>query len=99
MYVVQEGHVDIVAVAEHGPAHLSSLDRGKIFGEMALVDRSPRTANAVAGPDGAKVLVIDRPQFVYLVSQQPAFALVVLEAVVKRMRALGSKPLAAGGTA
>ncbi|MCF8207949.1 MAG: cyclic nucleotide-binding domain-containing protein [Rhodoferax sp.] len=93
MYVVQEGQVDIVASAEQGSTHLSSLNRGKIFGEMALVDRSPRTANAVAGPSGATVLVIDRPQFVYLVSQQPAFALVVLEAVVGRMRSLGSKAL------
>lgn len=99
MYVVQEGQVDIVVAAAQGSTHLTSLDRGKIFGEMALVDRSPRTANAVAGPEGAKVLVIDRPQFVYLVSQQPAFALVVLEVVVQRMRSLGSKSMTAGATA
>ena len=99
MYVVQEGQVDIVLQGPAGPKQLGSLDRGKIFGEMALVDRSPRTADAVAGPHGAQVLVIDRSQFVYLVSQQPAFALVILEAVVTRMRSLGAAPQPEGAAA
>ena len=94
MYVVQSGQVDILLRTDQGSTALGSLDRGKIFGEMALVDRSPRTADAVAGPEGSTVLVIDRSQFVYLVSQQPAFALVILEAVVTRMRALHTLPQA-----
>jgi CRP-like cAMP-binding protein len=90
MYVIHEGQVDIVLSGAAGQTVLGNLDRGKIFGEMALVDRSPRTASAIAGPDGVTVLAIDRTQFVYLVSQQPAFALLVLEAVIKRTRSLGN---------
>ena len=86
MYVVQEGSVDIFKGDGDAAIRLGTLGKGEFFGEMALVDRSPRSASAIAGPGGAKVLAIDSAHFVYLVSQQPAFALVVLEAVVSRLR-------------
>lgn len=86
MYVVQDGEVTISKNRSQGPTNLAVLKKGAFFGEMALMDSSPRSANAVAGPDGARVLAIDSAHFVYLVSQQPAFALVVLQAVVTRLR-------------
>lgn len=86
MYVVHEGDVDIFAGDQSPPARLATLGKGKFFGEMALVDKAPRTATAIAGATGAKVLAIDRTHFVYLVSQQPAFALVVMEELVARVR-------------
>jgi CRP/FNR family transcriptional regulator, cyclic AMP receptor protein len=86
MYVVQDGEVEIRQ--EHGETvtRLALLGKGEIFGEMALVDSSPRSASAVAGPGGATVLAIDQAHFVYLVSQQPAFALVVLHTIANRLR-------------
>ena len=86
MYVVQDGSVEIHKQGSTETTLLGTLDKGKFFGEMALVDKSPRSATALAGPGGAKVLAIDSAHFVYLVSQQPAFALVVLEVVVSRLR-------------
>lgn len=83
MYVLQDGSVDI----RKGPVLLATLAPGEIFGEMALVDASPRSADAVAGPDGANVLAVDNSHFIYLVSQQPAFALVVLGVMARRLRA------------
>ena len=86
MYIVQDGVVDIRKEGADGPIQLTSLGKGEVFGEIALVDKSLRTASATAGQQGAKVLAIDNAHFVYLVSQQPAFALIVLEVMASRLR-------------
>ena len=86
MYVVQDGCVDIRKESANGSVKLTTLGKGELFGEIALVDQRPRSASAIAGPEGAKVLAIDSAHFVYLVSQQPAFALIVLEVMASRLR-------------
>ena len=87
MHVVQDGSVEILKADGANSIRLATLHQGEFFGEMALVDHGARHASAVAGPAGAKVLAIDSAHFVYLVSQQPSFALVMLEVVVERLRA------------
>lgn len=61
MYVVLDGRVMISRVV-HGAGEeaLAFLGRGDYFGEMALIDQKPRTANAKAAEDGAVVLAISR---------------------------------------
>jgi CRP/FNR family cyclic AMP-dependent transcriptional regulator len=81
MYVVVEGRVEISirgAVVEHiGP--------GGVFGEMALVDQSPRSANATAGTDCA-LLAINRNVFLNLVKSDPMFGIALLSATAERVR-------------
>ena len=84
MYVINGGTVKIRLKSSQ--TSLAVLGKGEFFGEMALVDDGPRSATAVAGPEGARVLAIDAPHFIYLVSQQPAFALVVLRVMARRLR-------------
>lgn len=86
MYVVRDGLVDIRKEYTDNSIQITTLSKGELFGEVALVDHSPRTASAIAGPQGAMVLAVDRSHFVYLVSQQPAFALLVLEVMASRLR-------------
>jgi glyoxylase-like metal-dependent hydrolase (beta-lactamase superfamily II) len=92
MYVIGSGSVSIVTMKAEGEARLASLGKGDIFGEMALVDHLPRSASAVAGDEGARVLEVDHPLFVYLVAQQPAFALFVQKALSLRLRGLAARP-------
>ena len=47
-YLIQAGSVDIIRDTEDGIIKLGRLKPGAIFGEMALIDGSPRMATAVA---------------------------------------------------
>jgi CRP-like cAMP-binding protein len=62
MYVVLEGRVRISKqIPGVGEEALGILERGDYFGEMALIDRQPRSADARAhDPDGAVVLAIPK---------------------------------------
>lgn len=89
MYVIRSGLVDITKTISGEEKFLKSLGAGEIFGEMALVDNLPRSATISAAQNDTHLLEIDHALFVYLVGQQPAFALIVLKAMSHRLRAHG----------
>lgn len=61
MYVVLEGRVMISKyIPGAGEEALAFLERGGYFGEMALIDHEPRSADAKAHEGGAVVLAISR---------------------------------------
>src|SRR5262249_21113943 len=61
MYVVLEGRVMISKyIPGAGEEALAFLERGDYFGEMALIDNRPRSADAKADDGGAVVLAIPR---------------------------------------
>jgi CRP/FNR family cyclic AMP-dependent transcriptional regulator len=61
MYVVLEGKVMISKyIPGAGEEALAFLERGDYFGEMALIDNEPRSADAKAHEGGAVVLAIPR---------------------------------------
>ena len=57
------------------------------FGEMALVDKSPRSATATALED-SQLAVIDKHRFLFLVTETPTFALQVMSSLAERLRDL-----------
>jgi CRP/FNR family cyclic AMP-dependent transcriptional regulator len=81
MYAVVDGEVDIVAKG----AVLETIGPGGLFGELALVDASNRSATAVART-AATIVPIDKKRFEWLVSEHPTFALVVMSAMAARLR-------------
>ena len=60
------------------------------FGEMALVDASPRMATAVAVTE-TTLAVIDRQRFLFLVGETPSFALQVMSSLAERLRGMQEK--------
>ena len=82
MFGVVEGEVEVRlpngAVRKIGP--------DETFGEMAIIDSSPRSGTAVAVAD-TKLAVIDRPKFLFLVQETPMFALQVMSSMAGRIRA------------
>lgn len=87
LFVVLDGKVDIVRATPDGQVKLATLGKGEFFGEMAVIDSSPRSATAIAAEAGTRVISINHARFVYLVAQQPAFALMIMDALSKRLRA------------
>ena len=86
MYVVKEGRVTIAirdkVVEVVGP--------GGTFGEMALVDQSPRVASGTADVY-SELLTVDRASLLEAVKSQPAFAMAMLKAVVERLRHMNAQ--------
>lgn len=81
MYAVREGTVDLMV----GGTLLERVGTEGIFGEMALLDTTERSATAIAAE--ATVLVrISRERFQALVRQTPLFALQVMGVLADRLR-------------
>ena len=87
LYVVLDGEVEIAKVNGGRKTVIITLGKGEFFGEMAVIDGSSRSATAIAATSGTRVMRINHARFVYLVSQQPAFALMIMDALSKRLRA------------
>jgi len=87
LFVVLEGRVDIAKLNGASKTVIVTLGKGEFFGEMAVIDGSSRSATAIAAAPDTRVMRINHARFVYLVSQQPAFALMIMDALSKRLRA------------
>jgi CRP-like cAMP-binding protein len=85
LYIVKSGKVEI----RLGNRLLDTLPELSIFGEMALIDHSPRSATAVAATD-ATVVPVGEKQFLFLVSRTPHFALNVMQVLAQRLRSANS---------
>jgi CRP/FNR family cyclic AMP-dependent transcriptional regulator len=97
LYVVLDGKIDIVKITGATRTLIVTLGKGEFFGEMAVIDGSSRSATAIAAAPGTKVMRINHARFVYLVSQQPAFALMIMDALSKRLRASNVAQFKAAG--
>ena len=62
------------------------LGPGAFFGEMALIDDSPRSADVVAEGE-VLALTIDRPGFTKLLRAEPALSQALLRTLAGRLRA------------
>jgi len=86
MYVVHSGKIKLTTSAPGEDLVLGILGPGEFFGEMALVDDAPRSATATAVEDNTRLVVLDQSKFLYLVSQQPPFALTIMHGLCQRIR-------------
>ena len=85
MYIVLEGRVTIAI----NNKIVEKLVPGGVFGEMALVDQSPRTASAIARTDCA-LLSMNRDSLIALVKSDPAIGMAMMRCVADRMRYMNS---------
>jgi len=87
MYLIRSGRVLLsVRQDETQQVPLVVLNPGDFFGEMALVDDAPRSATASAVEEDTELIVVDRARFLFMVRQQPAFALSLMHTLCRRLR-------------
>ncbi|MBN8994047.1 MAG: cyclic nucleotide-binding domain-containing protein [Rhizobiales bacterium] len=86
MYLLKRGRAE---VRVHG-AEVEEIGPGGIFGEMALIDQSTRSATVVAIED-CEIVALDEERFIQLIQDSPYFALDVMRALVVRLRAMNRR--------
>ena len=87
MYIVYSGKVGLHTQGALGHKKLLAIvEAGDFFGEMALVDDSPRSATAIAEEDNTQLLVLDKDKFTYLLRHQPNFGLAVMSKLCRQLR-------------
>jgi CRP-like cAMP-binding protein len=74
-----------VASAEGKDIVLNMFHEGEIFGEIALLDGQPRTADATAMSD-CELIVIERRDFVTFLQDRPEVMLKLIEILCSRLR-------------
>ena len=87
MYAVLVGHV---AVSILGGGVVERLGPGGVFGELALLEQTPRLASARAETD-CQLLPINRTAFLLLVKTSPEFAESLLGSLAERLRLLTAR--------
>jgi CRP-like cAMP-binding protein len=85
MFIIQEGEVEIIKHL-NGEAHLlSRLERGDFFGEMAVLENVPRTADAIAVSD-VRAVAINGAKFDDMLRKNPEIAVRIMRKYSKRLR-------------
>ncbi len=85
MYVIVEGHLDVVRHAKGTDQVLAQRGPGDFVGEMAIIDSAPRLASLVTREE-VRVLAIDGPTFKAILRERPEVSLVVLRSLSRRLR-------------
>ncbi|HEX3830023.1 MAG TPA: cyclic nucleotide-binding domain-containing protein [Sporichthyaceae bacterium] len=83
MFGVISGEIEL----RKGDRRVTTVGPNGVFGELALVDSSPRSLDAVATQDTV-LASIDRRLFLFLITETPMFALQVMTSMANRLREL-----------
>ncbi len=88
LHIVVDGGVKIVLPSQEGEeAIIASLKPGDFFGELALLDGSPRSTTATA-MEPTETLALPRDQFLRLLPEDPRLVTALLKALAGELRRL-----------
>ena len=82
MYVVKSGEVELKV----GERVVETVGPNGFFGEMALIEKDPRTATAIALSD-CLLVPINQKRFEFMTHEVPFFAISVMQGLSRRLRA------------
>ncbi len=86
LYAVRRGQIRIATGTDSGRRlTLNLLGSGDVFGEVALLDGHPRTADAIA-TEPTELFMVRRRDFVDLLERRPVVAVRIIEFLCRRIR-------------
>ena len=85
-YLIQTGRVQLIKIVNGFEKNLDILQPSEIFGEMAILENTPRSATAIAY-DNVKALEFNKANFEVLMMGNPVIAMKLLKTFVKRIYA------------
>jgi CRP/FNR family transcriptional regulator, cyclic AMP receptor protein len=81
-YLITNGSVEV----RKSEKLVSKLGRGQFFGEMALIDKQPRSATVISAEPGTKCLVMPVWNFKATIEKDPQVAMGVMKELARRLR-------------
>jgi CRP/FNR family cyclic AMP-dependent transcriptional regulator len=88
LFVIQEGRLEILSESHGRQTRLRIAGEGELIGEMAVFDRQVRSATVRALGE-ARVLTVDRKNFLRRINEDPSLAFRIVETMSRRIRELG----------
>jgi CRP/FNR family transcriptional regulator, cyclic AMP receptor protein len=85
LYIVQAGTIKVFRQIGTREVELALMEKGSVFGEMALIDGKPRSASARAVSD-AIVAIIDAQSFESKIRGVPPWYLSIIKIISSKIR-------------
>jgi len=85
MYIILKGEVEIFRILDGKKSQLAVLKQGDIFGELAIIDKFPRSATAVALTDSV-VLAVNSSAFESVILESKDFTKKIIKLLSTRIR-------------
>ena len=82
--------IDGTASVKRGKKEIVKLGPGQYFGELALLDRGPRSASVIA-KDDMELLVLGQREFAGVIDEVPTLAHKLLTSMARRLREADAK--------
>ena len=90
-YIIESGRVRIFVSDEEGKEFtLNTLEPGDYFGELSILDGSPRSASAIT-MEPTKLLIIQKHDFENFLRENPDASLKIVQGVTRLLRELTDK--------
>lgn len=91
MYIIREGRVKVTKLSDDGREKiLEFLDANSFVGEMALLERAPRSAS-VKTLSPVRLLALSRADFLGLLRKSPDLAMAVIQELSRRLRTVNDQ--------
>ena len=85
-YLIRAGQVHIIRYRDDEEVVLATLGKGQLFGELALIDSAPRSADAVAATKSVELVVVTEPSLKRKISELDDFMRAWFKMLTDRLR-------------
>jgi CRP-like cAMP-binding protein len=90
MFVIQEGQLEILLEKDGRETRIRVAGKDELIGEMAVFEHEARSATVRALGD-ARVLTVDRKNFLRRINEDPSLAFRLVETMSRRVRELSEE--------